>query len=58
MSTLYYCKRDGNECELRESCERYLTDDSCHVTLFKEACTSENSHVLYIEKTKEVLVEC
>lgn len=54
LDSLYFCKNDGNTCDLKESCRRFLeAEGQAAATLFKAACTDNNSHVLYIKKEGE-----
>lgn len=54
IDSLYFCKNDGNTCDLKESCRRYLEAEGQNTaTLFKAACTDNNNHVLYIQKEGE-----
>ena len=54
LNSLYFCKNDGNTCDLKESCRRYLeAGEQTTATLFKAACTNDNNHVLYIQKEGE-----
>lgn len=51
MDCLYYCTNENNDCPKKNDCKRFLEiNDNCHATLYKEACTEQNSHVLFIEK--------
>ena len=55
---IYYCKNDGNTCEKKDTCLRYLNAvDNPTATLFKRACTLSNKYLLYINKTKETEVK-
>lgn len=53
MPAYYCCSKEDNTCELKDTCERYLTDD-VGTTLFKAACIDKNGHVLYMEKKEEL----
>lgn len=50
----YFCQKDGNDCEKRETCKRYLNSEN-QVTsrLFKVMCNEQNNHVLYIPEGDE-----
>lgn len=54
LDSLYFCKNDGNTCDLKESCRRFLeAEGQIAATLFKAACTKDNNYVLYIQKEGE-----
>lgn len=54
LDSLYFCKNDGNTCDLKESCRRFLeAEGQAAATLFKAACTKNNNYVLYIQKEGE-----
>lgn len=48
-NSYYFCQKDGNDCEKRETCKRYLNSaDQAISRLFKEMCNDKNNYVLYI----------
>lgn len=50
MSALYFCTKENNTCSKKEECKRYVeSDNETTATLFKNACTDENNHVLFIK---------
>ena len=49
MSSIYYCTKEDNYCSKKEECRRYIEEDECRVTLFKEACTEDNNYVLFMK---------
>ena len=54
LDSLYFCKNDGNTCDLKESCRRFLeAEGQIAATLFKAVCTKDNNYVLYIQKEGE-----
>ena len=48
MSDIYYCTKEDNYCPKKEECKRYIEEDECRATLFKEACTEDNDYVLFM----------
>lgn len=48
MSDIYYCTKEDNYCPKKEECRRYIEEDECRATLFKEACTEDNDYVLFM----------
>ena len=54
LDSLYFCKNDGNTCDLKESCRRFIeAEGQIAATLFKAACIKDNNYVLYIQKEGE-----
>ena len=55
--SIYYCKKENNTCNIKDTCKRYLeADGNCVATLYKMMCTDKNNHILYIKgelKTQE-----
>ena len=50
----YFCQKDGNDCEKRETCKRYLNSEGQAISrLFKIMCNEQNDHVLYIPERDE-----
>lgn len=50
----YFCQKDGNSCEKRETCKRYLnTEGQATSRLFKVMCTEQNNYLLYIPEGDE-----
>lgn len=48
-NSYYFCQKDGNDCEKRETCKRYLNSaNQATSRLFKEMCNDKNNYVLYI----------
>ena len=54
MSKIYFCTIEDNECIKKDTCKRYVenNNEECHICLYKNACTEENNHVLYIRYEK------
>lgn len=47
---IYCCTQEDNNCPKKNTCFRFINPDSNpHTTLFKYACTKDNSYLLYIE---------
>ena len=49
MSGIYYCTKEDNYCPKKEECKRYIEEDECRATLFKESCTEDNDYVLFMK---------
>lgn len=51
MDCIYYCSNDeNNNCPKKTECKRYnKVGDNCSSTLYKESCTEQNGHVLFIK---------
>lgn len=53
-NSYYFCRKDGNDCEKRETCKRYLNSEGQVASkLFKVMCNEQNDHVLYAPKGDE-----
>ena len=50
---IYYCTKEDNDCPNKEECKRYIGEDECRVTLFKEACTEDNNYVLFMKNEQK-----
>lgn len=52
--SIYYCKKENNNCPKKDSCKRYLEADSkdC-ATLSRMACTKDNDYVLFLKCEKD-----
>ena len=50
---IYYCVKEDNDCPKREECKRYIGEDECRATLFKEACTEDNNYVLFMKNEQK-----
>lgn len=52
--SIYYCTQLNNTCVKKEECKRYVEcENHNHATLFKAACTENNSYLLFIKCDKE-----
>lgn len=52
---IYYCTKENNICEKRETCMRYLeSKDKNKTTLFKQMCTNENNYILYVKQGEDI----
>ena len=50
---IYYCRNEGNTCDKKDTCLRYLNAvDHPVAALFKASCTLNNEYLLYINKDK------
>ena len=55
MDTLYYCVNEGNTCDKKDTCKRYIqAENNCSATLFKRMCTVDNNYILYIHQLNNI----